>query len=133
MAYPPAPTPQPVQAQGNGFGVTALVLGIVGAVLAVIPVLNVFTAIPLGILALIFGIIAVAKAGSRGGKGKGTGGTGIVLGIVAIAGAFLMNALVFNAVSNAVDEYYEQYKDDCAEMGYTDEECDQFIEDVENL
>ncbi|WP_051393430.1 hypothetical protein [Glycomyces arizonensis] len=121
MAYPPAPAAQPVQKQGNGFGVTALVLGIIGLVFAVIPVINILTAIPLGVLALIFGIIALAKAGSRGGKGKGTGGTGLVLGILAIGGAVLMNAWVFN---EAVDQA-------CSDLGYeSQEECDQYLDDL---
>lgn len=132
MAYPPAPVAQPVR-QGNGFGVTALVLGIVGAVFAIIPIINVFTAIPLGILAIIFGCVALGVSGKRGGKGKGTGGSGLVLGIIAVAGTFLINALVFNAVGNAIDQYYEEYKDECASYGFTDEECDRFIEDAEDL
>lgn len=132
MAYPPAPVAQPVR-QGNGFGVTALVLGIVGTVFALIPIINIFTAIPLGILAIIFGCVALGVSGKRGGTGKGTGGSGLVLGIVAIAGMLLINALVFNAASNVIDQYYEEYKDDCAELGFTDDECDRFIEDAEGL
>jgi hypothetical protein len=137
VAYPPAPAPMqqpaPVK-QGNGFGVTALVLGIIGLVLAVIPVVNVFTAIPLGVLALIFGIIALVKAGSRGGKGKGTGGTGLVLGILAIGGAIVMNVLVFNAASDYVDEETEEYIQTCVDSGlYTEEECEQQVEDLTEL
>lgn len=135
MAYPPAPAPaaQPAPVkQGNGFGVTALVLGIVGLVLAVIPVVNVFTAIPLGVLAIIFGIIALAKANSRGGKGKGTGGTGLVLGILAIGAAIAMNALVFNAVDDAADQIKEDTIQDCVDSGAgTREECEQIWEDAE--
>lgn len=137
MAYPPAPAPmqQPVPVkQGNGFGVTALVLGIIGLVLAVIPVVNVFTAIPLGVLALIFGIIALAKAGSRGGKGKGTGGTGLVLGILAIGGAIAMNALVFNAISDEADKIEQDTIQDCVDSGYgTEAECQQLWDDAEDF
>jgi hypothetical protein len=125
--------PAPVK-QGNGFGVTALVLGIIGLVLAVIPVVNVFTAIPLGVLALIFGIIALVKAGSRGGKGKGTGGTGLVLGILAIGGAIAMNALVFNALSDEADKIEQDTIQDCVDSGYgTEEECQQLWDDAEDF
>lgn len=136
MAYPPAPAPMqqpaPVK-QGNGFGVTALVLGIIGLVLAWIPVFNVFTAIPLGVLALIFGIIAVAKAGSRGGKGKGTGGTGLVLGILAIGAAIAANALLFNAVSDEADQIEKDTIQECVDSGAgTQEECQQIWDDAED-
>jgi membrane-bound ClpP family serine protease len=142
VAYQPASAPAPQYApapvkQGNGFGVTALVLGIIGLVFAVIPVVNVFTAIPLGVLAIIFGIVALVKAGSRGGKGKGTGGTGLVLGILALGVAIAMNALVFNAAKEYVNEEHEQYMQDCQDMGMSESECQQIYddtyEDLENL
>ncbi|MEU6861086.1 hypothetical protein AB0B28_19695 [Glycomyces sp. NPDC046736] len=91
MSYPPAPAPapEPVPAkQGNGFGVTALVLGLVGLIVfSWIPGINLVTAIPLGVLAVIFGILALVKSGSRGGKGKGTGLTGLILGVLTIIAA----------------------------------------------
>ncbi|GAB3649169.1 hypothetical protein [Glycomyces tarimensis] len=123
MAYPPAPAAQPaqpVQKQGNGFGVTALVLGIIGAVLAIIPAINIFTAIPLGILALIFGFIALGVSGKRGGKGKGTGGVGVILGIVALAGSIAINVWFVNEASDVLDEEWQQA---CDDAGLSDEEC----------
>ncbi|RRR97604.1 hypothetical protein [Glycomyces terrestris] len=136
MAYPPAPAPvpQPVPVkQGNGFGVTALVLGIIGLVFAFIPIANVFTALPLGILAVIFGIIGLVAAGKRAGKGKGTGGTGLVLGILAIGVTFAMNALVFNEIGKAADDIREQTIQDCVDSGAgTQEECEQIWEDAED-
>lgn len=88
MAYPPAPAPapQPVPAkQGNGFAVTALVLGLVGLIVfSWIPGINLFTGIPLGLLAVIFGIVAIVKSGSRGGKGKGAGIAGLILGVLTL-------------------------------------------------
>jgi hypothetical protein len=137
VAYPPAPAPVPQPApvkQGNGFGVTALVLGIIGVVFAVIPVVNVFTGIPLGVLAIIFGIIALVVAGKRGGKGKGTGGTGLVLGILAIGVAIAMNVLVFNAASDYVDGEYDSYMEDCTADGLlSEEECQQIWDDTMDL
>ncbi|MEU5874924.1 hypothetical protein AB0A73_25595 [Glycomyces sp. NPDC047369] len=112
---------------------TALVLGIVGLVFAVIPVVNVFTAVPLGVLAIIFGIVALVVAGKRGGKGKGTGGTGLVLGILAIGVAIAMNVLVFNAVGDAADEIKEDTIQDCVDSGAgTRDECEQIWEDAED-
>lgn len=91
MAYPPAPAPAPgplPAKQGNGFAVTALVLGLVGLIVfSWIPGINLFTAIPLGVLAIIFGIVAIVKAGSRGGKGKGAGIAGLILGVLTLIAA----------------------------------------------
>lgn len=137
MAYPPAPAPMqqpaPVK-QGNGFGVTALVLGIVALVpFSLIPGINLATAIPLGLLAIIFGIVALAKAGSRGGKGKGTGGTGLVLGVLASIVAIGLTVFVFNAASDYVDEEKQKTIDECAAEGVmTEAECEQLWNDLES-
>src|SRR5690606_20806458 len=58
VAYPPAPAPQPAPKQGNGFGVTALVLGIIALVLGFIPIIN-FVAFVLAPLAIIFAIVGL--------------------------------------------------------------------------
>ncbi|MEV3938889.1 hypothetical protein AB0K52_23315 [Glycomyces sp. NPDC049804] len=138
MAYQPAPAPVappvPVK-QGNGFGVTALVLGLVGLLIfSWIPGINLFTAIPLGLLAVIFGIVALAKAGSRGGKGKGTGGTGLILGLVAIIGAIAMTVFVFNAFKDEADKIEQDTIQDCVDSGYgTEAECQQLWDDAEDF
>jgi hypothetical protein len=136
VAYPPAPAPmqQPVPVkQGNGFGVTALVLGIVAIVGAWIPFVNVVSMI-LGGLALIFGIVALVVAGKRGGKGKGTGGTGLVLGVLAIIGAIVMNVVVFNAVKDEADQIEQDTIQDCIDSGYgTEAECQQLWDDAEDF
>ncbi|GAA1686959.1 hypothetical protein GCM10009830_38090 [Glycomyces endophyticus] len=122
MAYPPAPAPVPQPApvkQGNGFGVTALVLGIIAIAGFWIPVLNVISII-LGALALIFGIVALVVAGNRGGKGKGSGWTGIILGVLAIATSIIWNIVFFNAAGDVLDEEWQQA---CDDAGLTEEEC----------
>jgi hypothetical protein len=96
MYYPYYPPPYPPPRRGNGFGVASLVLGLIGMlVFSWIPLLNVFIGIPLGVLAIIFGIVALATSGSRGGDGGGTGGTGLLLGIVTLVIAIGMYAWVF--------------------------------------
>lgn len=74
--------------QRNGFGISALVLGIVAIVLAWTGAVGLI----LGILALIFGILALTKHQS-----KGFGLTGVILGGLAIivAGIALLFQLVF--------------------------------------
>lgn len=131
MAYPPAPAPMQQPApikQGNGFGVTALVLGLVGLIIfSWIPGVNVFTAIPLAILAIIFGIVALAKAGSRGGKGKGTGGTGLVLAVLAIAGSIVWNIVIVDMLKDGADTIKEESIKECVETGeglLTEADCE---------
>ncbi|THV32068.1 hypothetical protein [Glycomyces paridis] len=108
MAYPPAPAPipEPLPAkQGNGFAVAALVLGLVGLIVfSWIPGINLFTGLPLGVLALIFGIIAVVKSGSRGGKGKGAGIAGIILGVLTLAASVVIYVVLLQIAKDLCDD-----------------------------
>jgi hypothetical protein len=105
--------------QGNGFGVTALVLGIVAIAGFWIPLLNVISII-IGVLALIFGIIAVAVSGKRGGKGKGTGWTGVILGALAIILSIAWNAYILNEADDYLDD---EWKQACEDAGIPEDEC----------
>lgn len=69
---------------GNGFAVTALVLGIVGALFGLIPLTS-FIALPLGVIGLVFGIVAVVLAlrGRRGRKVMAI--IGLALSAIALA------------------------------------------------
>ncbi|MDA1358606.1 hypothetical protein O1R50_03170 [Glycomyces luteolus] len=130
MAYQPAPAPMQQQSapvkQGNGFGVTALVLGIVAIAGFWIPILNIGSII-IGVIALIFAIIALAKAGSRGGKGKGTGGTGLVLAVLAIAGSIVWNIVIVDMLKDGADTIKEESIKECVETGeglLTEADCE---------
>jgi hypothetical protein len=95
--YPSAPPPgygygYPPQQQSNGMAVTALVLGIIGAVLFWLPIVGWI----LAILAIIFGGVGIARA-NRGASGKGMAIAGLVLGIASIA---LYVIVVIAVVSN---------------------------------
>ncbi|XKH50515.1 DUF4190 domain-containing protein [Chryseomicrobium palamuruense] len=61
--------------EGNGLAVTALVLGIIGLVLFMVP----FLPYPLAILAIIFGLIGMKKPIK-----KGLAITGLVTGLITI-------------------------------------------------
>ncbi|MBR2996898.1 DUF4190 domain-containing protein [Candidatus Saccharibacteria bacterium] len=84
---------------GTGLTTAALVLGIIGAVFAFMPVVNIFIAYPLGALAIIFGAIGVYK--KHGGKAI----AGLILGIATIVVATLMNVLVFNVANTMINDY----------------------------
>ena len=128
-AAPPPPyyaTPhgyalQPIQA-ANGMAVAALTLGIIGAIFGLIPILF-FIAVPCGILALIFGLIARGKA-SRGAARKGMATSGVVLGVIATALGIAGVVIVNNAVDD-VDDCFEAIDDDIRTGGDSaDDACD---------
>lgn len=90
---------QPPAKQGNGFGVTALVIGIISVVVSVIPILG-FVTFVLGPLAIIFGIVGVVQAN----KPKGMAITGMVLGAASIVIAAIITVAFFGAVSSTSSE-----------------------------
>jgi hypothetical protein len=86
-----------VAKSGNGMAVTALTLGIIGALLGLIPILAV-PALICALLALVFGSIGYAAAKrSPMRSGKGMAIAGIVLGAVAFALAIIGFVIVNNA------------------------------------
>jgi hypothetical protein len=75
-------TTTPIAPPRNGFGITALVLGIIGIVFSWVPVFGLL----LGILAVIFGVLGYIRA--RGGMaiaGAVLGAITVVIGIIVIA------------------------------------------------
>jgi hypothetical protein len=89
----------PVERRGGGFAITALVCGVVGAVFGMIPLLF-FLAFPLGLLALVFGVLAWRSARMPGGTRKGMAIAGTVLGCLALALGIAGAVIVDDAVSD---------------------------------
>jgi hypothetical protein len=80
-AYPPPPyeAAYPYAPQtGNGYAITALVVGLVSIVVFWFP----FVDWVLAAVAIIFGAVGISTAGRRGGTGKGMAVAGLVLGLV---------------------------------------------------
>ncbi|MPZ97266.1 MAG: DUF4190 domain-containing protein, partial [Propionibacteriales bacterium] len=75
------PNPVYVRPPSNGVSTASLVLGIIGALIAFIPVLGLFGAF-LGVVAIGLAIAGLVLAGKRG-AGKGKSIAGLVLGIAA--------------------------------------------------
>lgn len=102
QGYPPGPAgygAAPV-APKNGLGIAALVLGIV-SILAAVTLIGVILGIPLGLLALILGIIGMRRVGKGVATNKGVAIAGIVTGllglilsiaIVAVGATFFANS-----------------------------------------
>jgi len=63
---------------GNGPAVAALIVGVVAVLVALVPFVGVI-AVPLGLAAVVFGVIG-RRRGKRSGLGKGTATTGLITG-----------------------------------------------------
>jgi hypothetical protein len=79
--YPVAGGGQP---RSNGMATTGGTLGIVGAVLSLIPLAGIFIGLVMGVLAIIFGGVGMGRANRLAGAGKGMAVTGLVLGILTV-------------------------------------------------
>lgn len=90
-------------AKGNGFGVAALVIGIVGLVISVIPILG-FAAFILGPIAIIFGIVGVVQTH----RPKGMAVTGMVLGLISIIVSAVITTAFFGAMGSDEGEVASQ-------------------------
>lgn len=97
----------PQQPARNGLGVAALILGIIGA-LSGIPMLLFWLAAPLGILALIFGLIGNGRVKKGLATNKGVALTGVILGAIAIILSGVGAYVTVLAVDKAKDEVQKQ-------------------------
>ena len=97
-----------MEKQKTGFGITALVLGIVGLVLSFIPIIN-NLAFFLGILGVIFGIVALVTHNK-----KGISIAGLVTGILAMVITLSLQASwakSLNEVSDSLNEVSDSLSD----------------------
>jgi hypothetical protein len=95
--------------QGNGLAVAALTLGIIGSVVGLIP-LFFFIAVPLGLLAIIFGGVGLAKSGRAGRRGMSI--AGLVLGLLALVLGIVGVAIVDDAVDDLEEAFAPAAADD---------------------
>lgn len=108
---------QPAPAQpGKGFGIASMVLGIIALLVTLLscclPFLLILSGL-LGLLSIVFGIIAIAK---KRGKGMGIAGlicsvVGLLLAIVILIFSILMGAGLM-AMPAFMEEYEDYYYDD---------------------
>lgn len=83
----------------NGAGLTAMIMGIVGAVLAV-SCFGAFLGLPLGIAAVVCGIVGLRIARRGEATNRPQALTGLILGIVSIGLSVAMIALVFSGIDD---------------------------------
>ncbi|TCK26996.1 DUF4190 domain-containing protein [Pseudonocardia endophytica] len=89
---------QPPRPPRNGLGTTALVLGILAVLFAMIPIIGMI-AWPLSILGLIFGIVGVVRLRSGKADNKGVAISGTVLSAIGLILCVVWVAAFSNAVA----------------------------------
>ncbi|MFC3495224.1 DUF308 domain-containing protein [Glycomyces rhizosphaerae] len=89
----------PAFAPKNGMGLTALVLGIAGAALALIPYIGCIGAIA-GVIAIVFGAIGIANANGGKATNRTSAIAGLSLGIAALLLGVLVNFVTYTASSS---------------------------------
>lgn len=123
MTHAPMPIqqqPQPVfvKAPSNGLATAAMVLGIVGTVLALIPVIGAFGAF-VGGVGIALAIAGLFVARSRG-VGKGKAIAGLVLGVASLVVFFAITAATVAAVNSAAKDLNKQIADQTDTSAATD-------------
>ncbi|MFC4335687.1 hypothetical protein [Salininema proteolyticum] len=83
----------------NGLGTTALVLGVIGTVLGLLPLLAV-VAMALGVLGLVFGGIGLKRVSAKAATNKGVTIAGLVLSLAAL----VLGIVGCAALDRATDE-----------------------------
>jgi hypothetical protein len=94
--YPSQPEPR------NGFGITALVLAIIGLVFGLVPLTGLIALI-LGALAVLFGLLGLGRVRRGRATNRGMSIVGTVLGVAALALGIWGMVVLFRATSELVD------------------------------
>ncbi|MZD06729.1 DUF4352 domain-containing protein [Streptomyces sp. SID5785] len=108
--YPPFQPQQPQRIARNGLGTAALILGIIGALSGLIPILFWLAGI-LGIVALILGLTGRGRAKRGEATNKGVALAGALLALVALGLSVFGAYTTFKAVDDAVDEINKSVSD----------------------
>ncbi|MET8473323.1 DUF4190 domain-containing protein [Streptomyces sp. NPDC006422] len=108
--YPPFQQQPPQQVVRNGLGTAALILGVIGAVSGLIPLLFWLAGI-LGVIALILGLTGRGRAKRGEATNKGVALAGTILGLAAMGLAVFGAYTTFKAVDDAVDEINKSVSD----------------------
>ena len=95
MGAPPVGYQTPGPAKSQGLAIGALVCGILSLVFFCFNILS----IPLGIVAIILGVVAGGKARRGEAGGEGLAKTGMILGIAGIALSLLITVLAMAGMS----------------------------------
>ncbi|WP_328633218.1 DUF4190 domain-containing protein [Streptomyces sp. NBC_00356] len=108
--YPPFQQQPPQQVARNGLGTAALILGVIGALSGLIPLLFWLAGI-LGVIALILGLTGRGRAKRGEATNKGVALTGTILGLAAMGLAIFGAYTTFKAADDLVDELNKSVSD----------------------
>lgn len=108
--YPPFQQQPPQQVVRNGLGTAALILGVIGAVSGLIPLLFWLAGI-LGVIALILGLTGRGRVKRGEATNKGIALTGTLLGLAAMGLAVFGAYTTFKAADEFVDEINKSVSD----------------------
>ncbi|WP_394431483.1 DUF4190 domain-containing protein [Streptomyces sp. SGAir0957] len=109
--YPPfQPPQQQPRVARNGLGTAALILGVIGALSGIVPILFWLAGI-LGVIALILGLTGRGRAKRGEATNKGVALTGVILALVSLGLAVFGAVTTFKAVDDAVDEINKSVQD----------------------
>ncbi|MFZ3558014.1 MULTISPECIES: DUF4190 domain-containing protein [unclassified Streptomyces] len=108
--YPPFQQQPPQQVARNGLGTAALILGVIGALSGLIPLMFWLAGI-LGVIALILGLTGRGRAKRGEATNKGIALAGTILGLAAMGLAVFGAYTTFKAVDDAVDEINKSVSD----------------------
>ncbi|WP_182358266.1 DUF4190 domain-containing protein [Tomitella gaofuii] len=97
--YPGGPQSTPPR---NGFGIAALIVGIIALLFGIIPFIGP-GGIVLGIIGLVLGIVALSKVRSGTADNRGVSIAGIVLSALAIVAGIITSLLLFLVINSAVN------------------------------
>ncbi|NEB73971.1 DUF4352 domain-containing protein [Streptomyces sp. SID14478] len=110
--YPPFQPPQqhPQQVARNGLGTAALILGVIGVLSGLLPILF-WLAGTLGVIALILGLTGRGRAKRGEATNKGVALAGVLLALASLGLAVFGAYTTFKAVDDAVDEINKSVSD----------------------
>ncbi|MFD7298755.1 DUF4190 domain-containing protein [Streptomyces sp. NPDC059897] len=108
--YPPFQQQPPQQVARNGLGTAALILGVIGALSGLIPLLFWLAGI-LGVIALVLGLTGRGRAKRGEATNKGIALAGTILGLAAMGLAVFGAYTTFKAVDDTIDEINKSVSD----------------------
>ncbi|MFZ3570087.1 DUF4190 domain-containing protein [Streptomyces sp. BH097] len=108
--YPPFQQQPPQQVARNGLGTAALILGVIGALSGLIPLMFWLAGI-LGVIALILGLTGRGRVKRGEATNKGIALAGTILGVVAMGLAVFGAYTVFKAADDLVDDLNKSVSD----------------------
>ncbi|MEV1022344.1 DUF4190 domain-containing protein [Streptomyces sp. NPDC050264] len=109
--YPPFQPQQPQQQVArNGLGTAALILGVIGALSGLVPILFWLAGV-LGVIALILGLTGRGRAKRGEATNKGVALTGVILALASLGLAVFGAYTTFKAVDDAVDQINKSVSD----------------------